>query len=78
MTHSRHTQVDRTVTVNEILVHHPASVATFNAFGIDACCGGDASVEDAARRDGADVDALLVALDAMITRVTVIGMGDTQ
>jgi iron-sulfur cluster repair protein YtfE (RIC family) len=60
MTHSRHFQVDRAVTVNEILVHHPASVATLNAFGIDACCGGDASVEDAARRDGADVDALLV------------------
>jgi len=78
MTHSRHFQVDRTETVNEILVHHPACVATFNAFGIDACCGGHASVEDAARRDGADVDALLVALDAMITRVTVIGMGDTQ
>jgi iron-sulfur cluster repair protein YtfE (RIC family) len=70
MTHSRHTQVDRTETVNEIIVHHPASVETFNAFGIDACCGGDASVEDAARRDGADIDALLAALDAIVTRVS--------
>jgi iron-sulfur cluster repair protein YtfE (RIC family) len=70
MTHSRHTQVDRTETVNEIIVHHPASVETFNAFGIDACCGGDASVEDAARRDGADVDALLAALDAFVTGVS--------
>ena len=77
MTTSRQTQVDRTETVNEIIVHHPASVATFNAFGIDACCGGDASVEDAARRDGADIEALLVALDAIITPAAATRIGDT-
>jgi regulator of cell morphogenesis and NO signaling len=53
-------------TVNQVLLEHPATVAVFNAFGIDACCGGDVSIEEAARRDGADASALLAALDAII------------
>jgi regulator of cell morphogenesis and NO signaling len=55
-------------TVNEILTAHPAAVAVFNSFGIDACCGGDASLSEAARRDGANVDALRAALDELIVR----------
>lgn len=68
MTHQRIVQVDPTATVNEIIQQHPEAVATFNEFGIDACCGGDASLEAAAQRDGADITALLNALDAIITQ----------
>ena len=53
-------------TVNEIIAAHPAAVSVFNTFGIDACCGGDAPLGEAARRDGASLDALLAALDALI------------
>jgi regulator of cell morphogenesis and NO signaling len=60
--------MDRTTTVNEIIEKHPTTVAAFNALGIDACCGGDASLAEAAKRDGVDLDALLAALDALITR----------
>ena len=60
--------IDTAATVNEILAKHPAAVSAFNTFGIDACCGGDASVSEAARRDGADLDALIAALDAIIDR----------
>lgn len=55
--------INRAATVNEILVQHPETVSVFNAFGIDACCGGDASLDEAARRDSVDVNALLDALD---------------
>jgi regulator of cell morphogenesis and NO signaling len=55
--------IDHSATVNEILVQYPATVSVFNALGIDACCGGDASLDEAARRDGVDVDALLDALE---------------
>ena len=55
--------IDHSATVNEILVQYPATVSVFNALGIDACCGGDASLHEAARRDGVDVDALLDALE---------------
>ena len=57
------TMIDRSATVNEILVQFPATVSVFNAFGIDACCGGDADLAAAARRDDADVNALLAALE---------------
>jgi len=60
--------IDTAATVNEILAQHPATVSAFNAFGIDACCGGNASLDEAARRDGADLAALIAALDAVIDR----------
>jgi regulator of cell morphogenesis and NO signaling len=60
--------IDTAATVNEILAQHPATVSTFNTFGIDACCGGNASLDEAARRDGADLAALIAALDAVIDR----------
>ena len=60
--------IDTADTVNRIIVEYPAAVSIFNAFGIDACCGGDASLEEAARRDGADVDALVEALNTLTTR----------
>ena len=66
---TRHAQaVDTAATVNEILAQHPGAVSTFNTFGIDACCGGNASLDEAARRDGADLAALIAALDAVIDR----------
>ena len=58
--------IDTTVTVNDVLVQHPEAVSVFNEFGIDACCGGDASLEEAAQRDGANVPALIAALNALI------------
>ena len=58
--------VDPADTVNEIIAKYPGAVSVFNAFGIDACCGGDASLEDAARRDGADLTELTEALYAAV------------
>lgn len=50
------------MTVSEVIRLYPAAVAVFNAFGVDACCGGAASIEEAAERDGVDVSELLAAL----------------
>ncbi|HVS59314.1 MAG TPA: DUF542 domain-containing protein [Gemmatimonadaceae bacterium] len=55
-------QIDIVSTVNELIARYPATIAVFNRFGIDSCCGGGAPIADAARRDGADFDALLAAL----------------
>ena len=49
--------------VNDVLLAHPRTAAVFNVFGIDACCGGDRALGDAAREDGADLPALLAALE---------------
>lgn len=56
----RHTLL--TMTVNEAIRRFPASVAVFNRYGIDACCGGAVPIGEAAVRDAADPDALLGAL----------------
>jgi iron-sulfur cluster repair protein YtfE (RIC family) len=54
--------IDMNWTVNDVLRLHPATVRVFNEFAIDACCGGDATIAEAAERDGADADILLAAL----------------
>jgi regulator of cell morphogenesis and NO signaling len=64
----RTTPIDNESTVNEIVAQYPASIEVFNRFGIDSCCGGRVRVADAARRDGADADAMLAALRAVVER----------
>ena len=50
--------------MNDAIRRYPATVAVFNDFGIDACCGGAAPLAEAAARDGADPVALLDAVRA--------------
>jgi len=57
--------IDMGTTVNEVIRMYPKSVSVFNQLGIDACCGGDASIAEAARRDGIDLGLLLARLDAV-------------
>ena len=58
--------IDETRTVNEVMASYPQTIAVFNRFGIDTCCGGGAPLRDAAHRDGADADALLAALRSTV------------
>ena len=60
------TALDTETTVNEVIRMYPDSVSVFNQMGIDACCGGDASLAKAARRDGVDLESLLARLDAVV------------
>ena len=55
-------EIPADLTVNEAIRRWPATVAVFNHFGIDACCGGAAPVREAALRDGADPDQVAAAL----------------
>jgi regulator of cell morphogenesis and NO signaling len=58
--------VDPAWTVNEVLRRYPAAVAVFNAFGVDACCGGANGVPEAAREAGLDPADLLAALESAV------------
>lgn len=53
-------------TVNEITAQYPDTIAVFNDFGVDACCGGDATVREAAERDGVNLDSLRAALGRVV------------
>lgn len=59
-------QLDASLTINEIVARYPETIAVFNRFGMDTCCGGGVPVEEAARRDSLDLGQILAALrDAM-------------
>lgn len=51
-----------TATVDQLMAEHPATMAVFNAFGVDTCCGAHRTVRAAASEDGVDEVALRAAL----------------
>jgi regulator of cell morphogenesis and NO signaling len=63
-------RIDAAWTVNEILHRHPNAVSVLGSFGIDSCCGGGLSLEEAARRHGADPHVVLHAIEAVTPRAT--------
>ncbi|HYD52884.1 MAG TPA: DUF542 domain-containing protein [Gemmatimonadaceae bacterium] len=48
-----------TWTVNETLLRHPETVLVFNRHGVDSCCGGEATLADAARDAALPLETLL-------------------
>jgi iron-sulfur cluster repair protein YtfE (RIC family) len=54
--------LDPSLSVNEVLARWPAAVAPLNALGVDCCCGGGASLREAAASAGVSLDDLLDAL----------------
>lgn len=55
-------QIDPTMTVKEIAARYPKTVPVFHRYGMDTCCGGGVSVEEAAARDKLDLSEVLAAL----------------
>ena len=60
--------IDPTWTVNKVVALYPATVAVFNRFGVDSCCGGGVALGEAAARDGVGLDALLQSLRDAVER----------
>jgi iron-sulfur cluster repair protein YtfE (RIC family) len=63
-TSAARTIVDPSLTVNDVLRRWPAAVAPLNALGIDSCCGGGASLREAADEAGIPLDDLLAAIES--------------
>jgi iron-sulfur cluster repair protein YtfE (RIC family) len=64
------TEIDTSVSVNEMVARHPETMPVFNRFGLDTCCGGGAPIDEAARRDGADLGELVEALQLALRAVS--------
>jgi regulator of cell morphogenesis and NO signaling len=63
--------LDTTQTVGEIARQYPASVPVFEAFGIDYCCGGCRSLEEACVKENVALNLVLSDLSsALVTRPT--------
>ena len=60
--HGTGATIDPSLSVNEVLARWPAAGGPLNALGVDCCCGGAASLRDAAVEAGVTLDELLAAL----------------
>ena len=52
--------------INDVIRKHPETIKVFNEYKVDSCCGGGASIETTAKRDGVDVEPLVNALNAAV------------
>mgnify|MGYP001547687491 FL=1 len=61
-------KIDTSQTVREIVQQHPAAVPIFEALGIDYCCGGTKSLEDACKSNNVSLSLLLADLASALVR----------
>ena len=61
MTHTR-SELDPGATLGEVVNQVPGSARVFESYGLDYCCGGRRSMQDACRSQGVAVDDVLAAL----------------
>jgi hypothetical protein len=61
-------ELDCTLSVNDVIMRYPATIAVFNRFGVDTCCGGILSVEAAACANDVDREALCAQLHDAVRR----------
>lgn len=52
--------------INDVIRRHPETIKVFNEYKVDSCCGGGASIETTATRDGVAVEPLVQALNAVV------------
>ena len=60
-------RIDPKETINAITTRYPDTIAIFAYYGIDSCCGGEKTLEEAARRHGADIEELRNRLELATT-----------
>lgn len=56
-------EINKEMTINQVLKLYPKSIAILNKFNIDTCCGGTRTIEQAVKEDKAELDSLLQALN---------------
>ena len=57
-----HSGIAATSIVDDVVARHPGAFSVLNAFGVDTCCGGAASLAEAAAHAHVDVLTLVRAL----------------
>ncbi|MCL4742627.1 MAG: iron-sulfur cluster repair di-iron protein [Phycisphaerales bacterium] len=62
--------VNQTMTVGEIVARFPAVATALEGFGIDYCCGGRKTLEEAVERKGLDLDEVLADLEQAASEPT--------
>jgi iron-sulfur cluster repair protein YtfE (RIC family) len=60
--------VTRDMVINDVIKKYPQTIAVFNQFRVDSCCGGGQSIDKTSTRDGVDVDLLMQALNDTVSQ----------
>lgn len=60
-------KINKDMVINEVIKQYPQTIAVFNQFNVDSCCGGGQTIEKTATVDGVNLDSLLTALNAAVT-----------
>ncbi|MBI4295961.1 MAG: DUF542 domain-containing protein [Chloroflexi bacterium] len=58
--------ITRDMVINDVIRRYPTTIAVFNRFRVDSCCGGGQSIDKTATADGVDIESLLKALNEAI------------
>lgn len=59
--------ITKEMIINDVVAKYPKTIAVFNKFKVDACCGGGFSIETTAKKDNADMETLLKELNRIAT-----------
>ena len=59
--------ITKEMIINDVVAKYPKTIAVFNKFKVDACCGGGFSIEKTAKNDKVDIEALLKELNNMVS-----------
>ena len=55
--------ITREMKVADVLGKHPRTIGVFNRYGIDACCGGQRTIETSAAERNLDLHELIESLE---------------
>lgn len=58
--------ITKDLIINDCIKKYPDTIGVFNKFNIDSCCGGAVSLEEAAKRDKANLEELLKVLNEVM------------
>jgi regulator of cell morphogenesis and NO signaling len=56
--------LDPALTLRELVAARPETLAVLTEYGMDACCGGDITIERAAKAHGVELEVLIGRLRA--------------
>jgi iron-sulfur cluster repair protein YtfE (RIC family) len=59
-------EITEDMIINDVIKRYPQSIAVFNEFRVDSCCGGGQNIKTTASVDGVDLEALLQALNEAV------------
>ncbi len=67
-------KIGKDMIINDVIKEYPPTIAVFNKFRVDSCCGGGRSIEQTAMTDGVDVKTLIEALNEAVTAGSDLGV----